>query len=172
MSRGEASVRLKRRGRLGRLLFWICAIAAIVAVFLLGKCGGGFGFGKGGFGFGGGSAKGVLGAKGSGAATGSGSGSGSGSVAAPARCLVRVDATGITMAGKVATVDEVITACKAATSGADVIVAGDARQATWEELRAALDANGIASLVRGAGAPVTGDAGVLPISPDGQTGPR
>jgi hypothetical protein len=170
MSRGEASVRLKRRGRLGRLLFWACAIGAIVAVFLLGKCGGGFGFGKGGFGFGGGSAKGVLGAKGSGSATGSGTGTGSNT--APARCVVRVDGTGITMAGKVATVDEVITACKAATSGADVIVAGDARQATWEELRAALDANGIASLVRGAGAPVTGDAGVLPISPDGQTGPR
>jgi hypothetical protein len=156
MSHGEASVRLKRRGRLGRLLFWVCAIAAIVAVFLLGKCGGGFGLGKGKGGLGGGSSKGVLGAKGSGAATGSGSGS----EAAPARCMVRVDGTGITVGGKVATVEEVIVACKAATAGADVIVAGDARQATWEELRAALDANGIASLVRGAGAPVTGDAGV------------
>lgn len=154
MSRGEASQRLRRRGRLGRLLFWAVAIAAVVAVFLIARCGGGFGFGKGGLGVGGGSSKGVLGERGTGAGTGTGS------AAAPARCMVRVDGSGIAMDGKPATVDEVIAACKRATAGADVIVAGDARQATWEELRTALDANGIASLVRGAGAPVVPDAGV------------
>ncbi len=158
MSRGEASQRLRRRGRIGRLLFWAFAIAAIVAVILLAKCGGGFGLGKGGAGLGSGRALKTE--------TGSGTGTGTGS----ARCMVRVDGTGITMDGKVAAVSEVVTACKAAAAGADVIVAGDARQATWEELRAALDAAGVASLVRGAGAPVTVDAGVLAIPPDGQEG--
>lgn len=166
MSRGEASQRLRRRGRVGRLLFWMFAIAAIVAVFLIAKCGGGFGFGKGGMGLG----KGRSLSSGSG--PGAGTGAGTGSAAAPARCMVRVDGTGITVEGKPASVAEVVTACKAATAGADVIVAGDARQATWEELRAALDAAGIASLIRGAGAPVTVDAGVLPISPDAQEGTR
>jgi hypothetical protein len=168
VSRGEASQRLKRRGSMGRLLFWLVAIAAIVAVFLIARCGGGFGFGKGGLGVGGGSSQGVLGERG----TGSGAGTGTGGDVAPARCMVRVDGSGVSVAGKPATVDEVIAACKAATAGADVIVAGDARQGTWEELRTALDANGIASLVRGAGAPVTADGGVLPISPDAEAGPR
>ncbi|HUQ08238.1 MAG TPA: hypothetical protein VM261_37345 [Kofleriaceae bacterium] len=154
-------MRLKRRGRMGRLLFWAIAIAAIVAVFLIARCGGGFGFGKGGLGVGGGSSKGVLGQQ------GSGTGTGTGREVAPARCMVRVDGTGIQIDGKPSTVDEVIAACKVATAGADVVVAGDARQGTWEELRAALDANGIASLVRGAGAPVVPDAGIAaPAAPD------
>jgi hypothetical protein len=155
MSRGEASQRLKRRGRLGRLLFWAFAIAAIVAVFLIAKCGGGFGLGKGSGGLGKGrSLRG--GTEASGAASGAGAGAAS---TAPARCMVRVDATGIAVNGKPATVAEVVSACKSAAAGADVIVAGDARQATWEELRGALDAAGIASLVRGAGAPVAPDGG-------------
>jgi hypothetical protein len=164
MSMGEASQRLRRRGRLGRLLFWAFAIGAIVAVFLIARCGGGFGFGKGGMGLG----------KGHSLKSGSGSGAGTstGAAAAPARCMVRVDGAGITVDGRPAPVADVVAACKKATAGADVIVAGDARQATWEELRAALDANGIASLVRGAGAPVMPDAGVLPIPPDGQEGSR
>jgi hypothetical protein len=152
MSKGEASQRLKRRGRIGRLLFWAFAIAAIVAVFLIAKCGGGFGFGKGGMGSGQGSA--------SKAGSGAGAGAGTATGAAKARCLVRVDGNGLTVDGTLTTVEAVIAACKKATAGADVIVAGDARQATWEELRAALDGAGIASLVRGAGAPAaTVDAG-------------
>ena len=162
MSRGEASQRLRRRGRIGRLLFWMFAIAAIVGVILLAKCGGGFGFGKGGMGLGKGRALKTE--------TGSGTGTGTGTGTKSVRCLVRVDGTGITMDGKPASVSEVVEACQQAAAGADVIVAGDARQATWEELRAALDGAGIASLVRGAGAPVTTDAGVLPIPPDGQEG--
>lgn len=159
MSRGEASQRLKRRSRIGRLLFWMFAIAAIAAVIWLAKCGGGFGFGKGGFGLGSGRS---LTSGGAGSGTGAGAGTVTGSTAAPARCMVRVDGTGLTVEGKAATVAEVVTACKTATAGADVIVAGDARQATWEELRAALDAAGIASLIRGAGAPVVPDAGTAP----------
>lgn len=164
---GEASQRLRRRGRLGRIFFWAFAIGAIAAVFLIAKCGGGFGFGKGGLGLGGGSGVRLGQGKGSGHGSGPGSGpsagSDTGSAAAPARCMVRVDATGITVAGKPATVSEVVAACKTATAGADVIVAGDARQATWEELRGALDAAGIASLVRGAG-------GMLPVDAGGDGG--
>jgi hypothetical protein len=152
VSRGEASQRLQRRSRRRRLLFWLLAIGAIAAAVLLIRCGGGFGLGKGGLGVGGGSARGLR----------APTGSGSASAAAPARCAVRVDGSGITLGGTAAAVGEVVTACRA-SGGADVVVAGDARQGTWDELRAALDGAGVAVHVRGAGAaPETAvDAGVL-----------
>lgn len=63
--------------------------------------------------------------------------------AGPTRCVVRVSAEGITVGGKLVTRDEAVTACKA-TTGADVVVTGDARQGDWDELRAALEAAGVA----------------------------
>lgn len=148
MSEREASERLRRRRRRRRLIFWILALGAIVAAVVLIRCGGGFGLGRGKGGAGEGERRGLRG----------GAERGGGPAAAPARCAVRVDASGVSLGGAQATVAAVVTACQA-TSGADVVVAGDARQGTWDELRGALEAGGVPVLVRGAGAPPA-DAGV------------
>lgn len=136
----SARERARRRRRIGKLLFWLLAIAAIVLAIMLVRCGGGFGFGDG---------KDLSGGKGKGPSDGSG-GKASG-VMAPARCQLRVDAAGVSLDGKLTTVAAAVAACKA-TTGADVLVT-DALQGTWDELRAALDAAGVPSLVRGAAAP-------------------
>ncbi|MBA3456271.1 MAG: hypothetical protein H0T42_24435 [Deltaproteobacteria bacterium] len=57
----------------------------------------------------------------------------------PKRCAIRVSATGITVDGQKATRKAAVTACKE-TTGADVVVTGDARQGDWDELRTALEA--------------------------------
>jgi hypothetical protein len=151
MSARSAGERLQRRGRIFRILFWAAAIAAIVLAILFVRCGGGWGLGLGG-------------GKGRGVATGKGDGEGTGKARpaadrAPLRCQVRVDGTGLSLDGKPSSIPAAVTACKA-TAGADVLVAGDARQGTWDELRAALDAAGIPSLVRGAvTTPPAADAG-------------
>ncbi len=134
----SARERARRRRRIGRLLFWLLAIGAIVAAIMLVRCGGGWGFGDG-KGLGGGKGKGP----GAGAATGTASG-----VMAPARCQLRVDATGVSLDGKLISIPAAVAACKT-TTGADVLIT-DALQGTWDELRAALDAAGVPSLVRGA----------------------
>ncbi len=96
--------------------------AAIAAAILYGTCGHGWGFGKGG-----------------------GGGAGLHPVAAiatdagPHRCAIRVAAGGITVDGKPRSRDQAVAACKA-TTGADVVVTGDARQGDWDDLRAALTA--------------------------------
>ncbi|MBK9030567.1 MAG: hypothetical protein IPL61_04375 [Myxococcales bacterium] len=144
-----AQARLTRRGRIRRALFWIGVAAALVIAVLLIRCRGGFGVGGGG-------------------GRGLGGGAGRGTVAKPAptpapRCALRVDAAGITVDGQPATIATAVTACRAA-GGAEVTVAGDARQGTWTELEAALAAAAIATHVRGAGAPIGDDAGAA-VSP-------
>ena len=144
MTAPPARERLARRRRVRRALFWLAAGAAIVLAVLLIRC-------RGGFGLGGGGGRGLV-----------GRGSGSAGAAAPApHCVVRVDAGGVLLAGRPATVAEVVAACRAA-GGADVTVTGDARQGTWVELEAALAAAAVAFDVRGGGAPATPDAGAPP----------
>ncbi|HEX3760313.1 MAG TPA: hypothetical protein VHW23_16465 [Kofleriaceae bacterium] len=60
----------------------------------------------------------------------------------PERCVVRVSAAGITVAGKPMTQDAAIAACKD-TPGADVTVTGDAREGDWQGLQSALQAAGV-----------------------------
>lgn len=85
--------------------------------------------------------------RGWGIATVKGEGKGLGSAivreVGPKRCTIRVTAAGITLDGKKATRKAVVTACKE-TTGADVVVTGDARQGDWDELRAALEAANVA----------------------------
>jgi hypothetical protein len=138
--RRSARERARRRRRVARVLFWLGVIVALVLAIMLIRCGGGFGFGDG---------KGLGGGKGKGPGAGS-AGPGAG-IMAPARCQVRVDAAGVSLAGEPTTIAAAVAACRA-TTGADVLIT-DARQGTWDELRAALDAAGIPSLVRGATAP-------------------
>ncbi|MBK7194184.1 MAG: hypothetical protein IPH80_17020 [Myxococcales bacterium] len=136
----SAVAKVLARQRRRRRLFAAAVIAALVIALLAIRCGGGFGLG-GGDGLGGGRG---------------GAGTGSGSARAPARCQIRVDATGVTVDGKPATPAAAVAACR---GGADVVVTGDARQGTWDELARALAAAGVATAVRGAGAPVGVDAG-------------
>ncbi|MBK7073059.1 MAG: hypothetical protein IPH44_12225 [Myxococcales bacterium] len=136
----SAVAKVLARQRRRRRLFAAAVIAALVIALLAIRCGGGFGLG-GGDGLGGGRG---------------GAGTGSGSARAPARCQIRVDATGVTVDGKPATPAAAVAACR---GGADVVVTGDARQGTWDELARALAAAGVATAVRGAGAPIDVDAG-------------
>jgi hypothetical protein len=119
----------RRRFRRRMLLLGATGAAILLAITYL-TCGQGFG----------------LGGKGKGKGEGSGAGSGSGIAAlvdaAPARCAVRVYAKGITVDGKDVTPEQAVAACKA-TTGADVVVTGDARQGDWDALRAALETAGV-----------------------------
>jgi hypothetical protein len=76
----------------------------------------------------------------------------------PLRCQLRLDSGGLWLLGATGQAQTDIAAavasCKEA-GGADVVVTGEARQGAWDELRAALDAAGIPSFVRGGGAPTT-----------------
>ena len=120
---------VERRARRRKLLL-VAALAALVVLALMYlHCGAGWGLG------------------GSGAGTASGGGSGSGSAAVPARCAIRVTATGITVDGKPATRAEAVAACRDRV-GADVVVTGDAREGDWDELHAALDAAHVQVSVR------------------------
>ena len=117
----DVAKQLDRRQRRRRLVVLGIAITAIVLAVLYLRCGRGWGLGS-----------------------GSGNGNGSGSAApsadaGPVRCSIRVTATGITVDGKPATRTEAVAVCKA-TTGADVIVTGDAREGDWTELRTALEA--------------------------------
>jgi hypothetical protein len=119
---------VERRARRRKLLL-VAALAALVVLALMYlHFGAGWGLGGG-----------------SGAA--SGGGSGSGSAAVPARCAIRVTATGITVDGKPATRAEAVAACRDRV-GADVVVTGDARQGDWDDLHAALDAAHVPVSVR------------------------
>jgi len=136
----SAVAKVLARQRRRRRLFAAAVIAVLIIALLAIRCGGGFGLG-GGAGLGGGRG---------------GAGTGSGSATTPARCQLRVDATGVTVDGKPATPAAAVAACR---GGADVVVTGDARQGTWDELARALAAAGVATAVRGAGAPSGADAG-------------
>ena len=134
----SAPERLRRRDRMRRALFWIAVGAALVLALVLVQCGGGFGLGGGG-------GSGVGGGR---RAIGTSDGSG----AAIPRCALRVDATGIALDDRAVSIADAVAACHRA-GGAEVLVTGDARQGTWDALRAALDAAAIAFHTRGAGAP-------------------
>lgn len=112
----------RRRMRRRLLLLTVLAAAIALAVTYL-TCGRGWG----------------LGGKGEGSGPGPGSGAGVTVDAGPNRCAVRVTGTGITVDGAPATREQAVARCKA-TTGADVVVTGDARQGDWDELRAALEA--------------------------------
>ena len=123
----DVAKQLDRRRLRRKLALWAAFIALIALAVSYVTCGQGFG----------------LGGKGKG--KGEGPGSGSAKVvtdAGPTRCAVRIAAAGITVDGKPATRDAAVTACKA-TSGADVVVTGDARQGDWDDLKAALEAAGV-----------------------------
>jgi hypothetical protein len=75
----------------------------------------------------------------------------------PVRCQLRLDGGGLWQLGATGQEQVAVAAAAAAckqAGGADVIVTGDARQGAWDELRAALDAAGVPSFVRGGGATV------------------
>jgi len=117
---------LDRRQRRRRLLVVAVAITAIVLAVLYLRCGRGWG----------------LGGKGAGSGTAPGTAD-----ASPHRCAIRVAAHGLTVDGVAASRDEVVAACKA-TTGADVVVTGEARQGDWDDLRAALEAAHVAVFLR------------------------
>ena len=127
----DVAVQLDRRRRRRRLAMFAAIAAAIAAAIVYGTCGRGWGLGAGG-----------------------GRGAGLHPVAGivdagPHRCAIRVAAAGVTVDGKPATRDQVVAACKA-TTGADVVVTGDARQGDWDELRAALAAAAVQINLRAA----------------------
>jgi len=131
----DVAKQLDRRRMRRKLALWGAVVALIALAVSYVTCGQGFG----------------LGGKGKGA--GKGAGSGSATIvpdAGPTRCAVRIAAEGITVDGKAATRDAAVTACKA-TSGADVIVTGDARQGDWDDLKAALEAAGVTIYVKQSG---------------------
>lgn len=64
-------------------------------------------------------------------------------LAGPQRCTIRISAAGIAVGDKPMARDAAVAACKGAV-GADVVVTGDAREGDWQDLRAALEAAGIA----------------------------
>lgn len=136
----SAVAKVLARQRRRRRLFAAAVIAVLIIALLAIRCGGGFGLGGG---------AGLGGDRG-------GAGTGSGSASAPARCQLRVDAAGVTVDGKPSTSAAAVAACR---GGADVVVTGDARQGTWDELARALAVAGVATAVRGAGAPSGVDAG-------------
>ena len=117
---------LHKRMRRRKLGFFAIGAALIAALVYFVTCGHGFGLGG----------------------QGKGSGVGPGVVAAndagPTRCTVRVDKAGYSVDGKAsATRDDVVEVCKK-TGAAEVTVTGDAREGSWTELKAALDAAHVA----------------------------
>jgi hypothetical protein len=140
----------RRRRRRRMLVLLVLLVAAILAALYL-RCGKGFGLGRG---------------SGTGPA---GSTTAPPSDAAPARCAIRLSATGITVDGKPASRADAIAACATRTA-ADVLITGDARQGDWDDLRGALETAGIAYFTReprgvtapDAGAAATPDADLPP----------
>lgn len=123
----DVAKHLDRRRVHRKLVLWTALLALLAAAAQYLTCGHGFGLG--------------------GPGKGPGEPGLSHPAVAPARCAIRVTARGITVDGKPMQRDEAVTACKA-TSGADVVVTGDARQGDWDDLRSALDAAGVASFLR------------------------
>lgn len=120
----DVAKQLDRRRTRRKLVLLALFVAAIALAITYLTCGRGWGVG------------------GAGKGEGSGPGPGSGTVARDAgvnRCSVRVTAEGIFVDGVPATREAAVTTCKA-TTGADVVVTGDARQGDWDALRTALEA--------------------------------
>lgn len=59
--------------------------------------------------------------------------------AGPARCALVLDAQGLRIGGRPATIEQAVTACRAA-GAADLRVMGDARTGTYKQLQSALEA--------------------------------
>lgn len=144
-------------------------VALILVALAYLKCGAGFGLGSGGLGLDKEDREGEGAGKGRGDGTGDGTGMSTkqdeptapakplvGETPAPARCQLRLDGSGLWQLGSTGQekmeVAAAVAACKQA-GGADVTVTGDARQGAWDELKRALDEEGVASFVRGGGAP-------------------
>lgn len=74
-------------------------------------------------------------------------------VPAALRCQLRLDRGGLwllTATGQTAaTIEQALAACRTA-GGADVVLTGEAKQGSWEELRSALEAAKVPAFVRGA----------------------
>jgi hypothetical protein len=143
----------ERRGLSFRTYILLAAIAAGVIVGSYLQCGG-LGLGPG-FGFGKGAGSGTASAP---TATATTTG------AAPAPCKIRLDGSGLSVDGKPATASEAAAACRASGT-ADLVVTGDARSGTYDELRAALDAAGVKYNRPNAATTGTAEAGAPP--PDG-----
>jgi hypothetical protein len=121
----DIATHLDRRRTRRRLVVLLLLAAAVVVAVLYLTCGRGWGIG------------------GKGKGKGEGPGSAVAVDAGPRRCVIRITGAGLTLDGKPATREAAVAACRA-TTGADVVVTGDARQGDWDELRAALEAANIA----------------------------
>jgi hypothetical protein len=122
----DVAKQVDRRRMRRKATLWTALLALVAAAVAYLRCGGGFGLG-----------------------TGTGGEAGPSTpqtVAAPRRCAIRVTATGIVVNGVPMQRDQAVDACKA-TTGADVIVTGDAREGDWADLRTALTAAGVADVV-------------------------
>jgi hypothetical protein len=119
----DVAKQLDRRRMRRRMTLWSALLGLIVAAATYLRCGSGFGLGTG-------------------TGTGKDDHGAVRPVAGPQRCAVRVTPGGITVDGKPMSRDQAVDACKA-TTGADVVVTGDAREGDWQALRAALVAAGV-----------------------------
>ena len=141
----------QRRSTGGRLVIWAFVLGLLVAAMMYLRCGEGFGFGPGG---------------GEDGDDESEKGEADRDKLSPVvggepaqRCRLRVDAKGVTLDGKPAEVEAAVAACKKAGAGAELTATGDAKYGTVEELKSALDRDGVPLLVRD---PAT----AAPSSPD------
>jgi hypothetical protein len=91
------------------------------------------------------------------------------------RCQLRLDGAGLWALGATGQqqieVAAAVASCKVA-GGADVVLTGEARQGAWDELHAALEAGGVTSFVRGAGAAISPTSPVAPEDPARRAGDR
>ncbi len=120
---------IDRRRMRRRVTLWTALLAVIAVALMYLRFGDGLGIGGGRPGLGGGD-------DGSARAR---------SLAEPARCVIRIAASGLTVDGRAMSRDDAVAACKTAP-GVDVRVAGDVREGDWQALRAALRAAGIQNL--------------------------
>ena len=132
---------LDRRRMRRRLATLLVLLAAAVAALLYLRCGSGFGTGGKGAGDGG---KGIAKVP--------------PSDAGPRRCALRLTARGLLLDGKPTTREAAIAACKK-TTGADVLITGDARQGDWDALRGALEAASVQFFTREPRGVTPSDAG-------------
>lgn len=117
----DVAKQLDRRRMRRKLLVFALLVAALALAITYLTCGRGWGLG------------------GAGKGEGSGPGPAARVDAGPSRCSIRVTAEGVFVDGARATPEAAVAACRA-TTGADVVVTGDARQGDWDALRVALEA--------------------------------
>jgi hypothetical protein len=131
---------MDRRRTRRRIFLWLAILGLVIAAALYLRCGSGWGTGGKGEGKGGPAV-------------------GSAAVdAGPLRCSIRLDAKGISVGGRQMPRASAIALCKR-TSGADVLITGDARQGDWDALRAALEAANIPFFTREPRGVTPGDGG-------------